>query len=404
MNTLRYFAKFTFLTMKKLCQQRWLLAGLVLLCFLLPLGAGQAAGYLLSRGVDFSGVTLAVTAPEGDDVPRRLEQLMGEMEDITEYCRITAMEEETAMDALSAGEVTAVLVLPEDFIHRVMWGENPDLRLVVDNNRPLESLLLLWVGQSACDILSAFQGGIYAVLDCYDEAASPPGLDRDQVVVDINLRYLSLTMGRAGFFQTELVSATQTLPIPLHYALSFSIYLALSAAPVFVPFYTGSWLRFQRRLRGAGRGASAGYFSALAAGVPMMFLLLFPLLLRTGEGASLPALLGISLLMALFCCAFCSVCCLITGSARECGLVSFVISLLSLALAGGIVPPVLLPAPVRKLSGLSPLGWLRQAAAGAMGYETPAAVWVCLIVSIAAMSALGLVLYARRVEREEAAK
>ena len=41
---------------------------------LLSLGAGRAAGWLLSRGVDFSGVTLAVTAPEGDGVPRLLEQ------------------------------------------------------------------------------------------------------------------------------------------------------------------------------------------------------------------------------------------------------------------------------------------------------------------------------------------
>ena len=50
------------------------------MCLLLPLGAGQAAGHLLSRGVEFSGVTLAVTAPEGDNVPQLLEQYMGEME------------------------------------------------------------------------------------------------------------------------------------------------------------------------------------------------------------------------------------------------------------------------------------------------------------------------------------
>ena len=44
-----------------LCRRRWLLAGLALLCFLLPLGAGRAAEFLLSQGVDFHGATLAVT-------------------------------------------------------------------------------------------------------------------------------------------------------------------------------------------------------------------------------------------------------------------------------------------------------------------------------------------------------
>ena len=65
------------------------------------------------------------------------------------------MEEHEALEALKNGEVTAVLALPENFIQGVMWGTNPNLRLIVSGDRPLESLLLLWVGQSASDILSA---------------------------------------------------------------------------------------------------------------------------------------------------------------------------------------------------------------------------------------------------------
>ena len=84
-------------------RRRWLLAGLALLCFLLPLGAGRAAEFLLSQGVDFHGATLAVTAPEGDGAPRLLEGCMGEMEDIKQYCRFLAMEEDAALNALKAG-------------------------------------------------------------------------------------------------------------------------------------------------------------------------------------------------------------------------------------------------------------------------------------------------------------
>ena len=398
---MRYFGQFFRLSLVRLCQQRWLLAGLALLCLLLPLGAGRAANYLLAQGVRFSGVTLAVTAPQGDSVPQLLEQFMGDMEDIAQYCTITAMEEHAAMDALDRGEVTAVLVLPEDFIHGVMWGDNPDLRLVVGGDRPLESLLLLWVGQSASDILSAFQSGVYAVLDLY-EADPPPGLDRDQVVMDINLRYISLAMGRAGMFREERVSATQALPIPLHYALSLSAYFALSAAPIFVPLYSGSRLSFQRRLRTAGRGVWAGYFSGVAAGVPALLLLLLPALLLAGGGEPLPRL-GAALLAALFCSIFCSLCCLAADSAAGCGLIAFGVSLLSLALAGGIVPTVLLPGPVRRLSWLSPVTWLRQLAACPMGYPVDPAVWLCLGLSGAGMAALSLILYRRRAYRQEVA-
>lgn len=399
MDILRFGAIYFKLTLGRLCQQRWLLAGLALLCLLLPFGAGRAADVLLSRGVDFHGVTLAITAPEGDGVPQQLERFMGNMEDIAQYCRIVSMDGAEAMRALEAGEVTAVLELPEDFIHGVMWGTNPDLRLIVPAGRPLESLLLLWVGQSACDILSAFQSGVYAVLDLYEENP-PPGLGREDVVFDINLRYISLALDRTGMFRTEEISATRSLPISLHYALALISYFALSAAPLFVPVYGGDWLRPQRRLRAAGRGTAAGYFAGIAASAAVLLLLLLPALALAGGGISL-SLIGAALGMALFCSIFCSVCCLISQSAAGCGVAAFTISLVSLALAGGVVPPVLLPGPMRKLSWLSPVTWLQRLAAGTMGYPIPPSAWAGSALTGVGMAALALILYRRRVDSWE---
>ena len=126
-----------------------------------------------------------------------------------------------------------------------------------------------------------------------------------------------------------------------------------------------------------------------------------PALLLAGEGGRPLALAGAALGMALFCGLFCGVCCLAAGSAGGCGLLSFGAALLSLALAGGIVPPVLLPAPVRRLSGLSPVTWLRQLAAGAMDYEVPLSAWAGLTLGGAGMALAMAVLYRRRVDGEE---
>ena len=399
MDTLRFFGIYLNLTLGRLCRQRWLLAGLALLCLLLPLGAGRAAGELLSRGVDFSPVTLAVSAPEGDQVPLQLEQFMGEMEDVAQYCRIVSMDEEAALAALARGEAAAVLDLPQDFIRGVMWGENPDLRLIVSGDRPLEALLLLWVGQSASDILSAFQSGVYAVLDLYEETP-PPGLTRDQVVFDINLRYISLALDRTGMFQSRELSATRTLPVPLHYALALLSYFALSAAPLFVPIYSGGWLRPQRRLRAASRGVAVGYWAGVLAGALLLLPLLLPALLLAGGGPSLP-LLGAALGMALFCSVFSSVCCLVSRSAAGCGLLAFTVSLAALALAGGIVPPVLLPGPVRGLSVLSPVSWLQRLAVGAVGRPPDPSAVLCLTASGAVLAVLTLSLYRRRTDSGE---
>ncbi len=401
MKNLRFFGLCLKLTAGGFCRRHWPLAGLVLLYLLLPLGAGQEAGHLLSQGVDFQGVTLAVTAPEGDGVPRQLEQYMGNMEDIAQYCRILAMGEEEALDALRRGEVTAVLALPKDFIHGVMRGTNPDLRLIVAGDRPLESLLLLWVGQSASDILAAFQSGVYAVLDLYEEAP-PPGLDRDRVVLDINLRYIQLALDRGGLFRTEALSATGVLPVSLHYALALISYLALAAAPLFLPLYSGSRITFQRRLRCAGRGVAAGYFSAVFTGTGVLLLLLAPALLLTEEG-SVSARMAAALGMALFCALFSSVCCLALRSAASCGAVSFLAALLALALAGGIVPGALLPAGVRRLSPLSPVTWLMRLAALPMGYDLPLSSLAGLLLAGSGMLGAALALYRRRANCQEVA-
>ncbi len=402
MGALRFWTTCWKLTWGRLRGQLWLLAGLALLCLLLPLGAGRAAEGVLSQGVELGGITLAIAAPEGDDTARQLEKYMGGMEDVARYCRITAMETQEAMEALEDGGVTAVLLLPEGFLRGVTRGENPDLRLVVAGDRPLESLLLLWMGQSASDILSAFQSGVYAVLDAYDQNP-PPGLSREQVIFDVNLRYITLALDRGGFFRQVEGSATGALPIPLHYGLSLLAYFALAAAPLFRPLYTGGWLGFQRRLRCAGRGCAAGFSSALAVETAGLLVLLAPALLLTG-GGSPPALLGAALLMAAYCALFSALCCLAAERAAGCGTLAFALSLPALLLAGGVIPPVLLPGAVRRLSGLSPVTWLRQLAAWPMGYAPSALTWACLGLSAAAMAAAALALYRRRVEREGAAE
>ena len=87
MSSFRFWNKIIGLTLGKLCQQRWLLAGLALLCFLLPAAMAPAAEAALSRGLGFSGLTLAITGPEGDPVPGQLAQLLPNMSDVSQYCR-----------------------------------------------------------------------------------------------------------------------------------------------------------------------------------------------------------------------------------------------------------------------------------------------------------------------------
>lgn len=396
MGGLRYFQKLTALTLARLCRQSGLLAGLAVLCAVLPLLAGAAAEAVLSGGVSFSGVILAVTAPEGDELPRRLARYIGGMDDVSQYCRVEAMDRDSALSALAEGRVTAVLELPDEFVRRVQTGENPAVGVIVDGSRPLESLLTLWAGQSAADLLAAAQAGICEVLDLYD-ASPPPGLTRDRVVMDINLKYIRWTLDRQAIFDTRRLLPTDTLPIALHYRLSLLGYLVLSAAPLFAWIWQEPWLSGLRRLRYAGRSPAWAFFAGLTACWGLAAAVLFAGLRLLAElpaaGALAAAVTG-----ALFFAAYAAACALLTGSAAGCGGLSFFLSLGALALCGGIVPPVLLPEAVRQLAVLSPITWLRALAARPLGYETAAHPAPALLAGAAVLSGLSAWLYVRRAE------
>lgn len=400
MNTIRFWGTSVIYTWKELCQRRWLLAELVLLCLVLPLCAGPAAQTLLSDGVSFSAITLAVTAPEGDPVPGLLEQYMGNMRDIRQYCTFLAMEEAEAAAALERGEVTAILALPENFIRGVMNGSNPDIQLVVPGDRPLESLLTLWVGQSAADILSSLQAGVYAVLDLY-EASAPDGLSWNQAMTDINLRYIQWTLNRQNLFVLRQVSATQTLPVRLHYELSMLAYLGLCLAPLFSGIYGSRRLTARRRLRCLGRGSLLGYLGDLTACTAAVFLLVAVPVAFLAQEAVLPAL-GAAAVFALFCAVFGSLCCLVTANAASCGGLAFAIALVSMGAAGGILPPVMLPQTLRELSWLSPVAWLRAVAALPAGYPAEDGVLIAAAAAALLMAGLSALLYHRRVTHREA--
>ena len=390
MDSLILFQKLTGLTFGRLCRQLWLLAGLAALCAALPLLAGRAAEAALSEGVSFDRIILAVTAAEGNELPRQLERTVGGMSDVTQYCRLRAMDRAEALEALEAGQVTAVLDLPDDFVRAVQSGENPELRLIVDGSRPLESLLTLWVGQSAADLLAAAQAGIYAVLEEYDRTP-PPGLTRDQAVMEINLKYVQWTLNRQELFNTERLLPTDALPIALHYRLSLLAYLALSTAPLVAWTCQGSWIAGLRRLRYARRSVLWGLAASLLSCWAVMTAAL-----------SAARALGTAAVWAAFFAAWAAACALLTRSAAGCGGLSFLLALGMLAASGGIVPPVLLPEALRRVGDFSPIAWMRAAAAKPLGYtvmDRPAA---ALLGAAAVLCLLSAGLYVRRVdEREE---
>lgn len=372
-----------------------LLAGIVLLCLFLPLCLAPVAETTLSQGVSFSGITLAIVGPEGSSVPKEAEKLLSNMRDVSQYCQVRAMTMEEALENLEQEQVTAIMVLPEGFVSGVMYGTNPDLELIVPDDRLFEALLTLWVGQSASDMLSAIQSGIYAVIDQYHLSPAPE-LTQDEVIAQINVRYINWTLNRQGMFRTSSVSATELLPVGLHYGLSLLGYLMLALAPFFTPVFSGKWLSSQKRFRCAKRGWLGFYLCGVGACFAVMFVLFTAAQLLMVKG-DLVMTLYAAMAGSLFCAGYTAVCCLITGNTRNCGVLTFPAALVFLFLSGGILPPVLMPPMLQRFMDLSPITWLRNTMAvpGGELYPDQSMAGTLLIWSVILL-VIGSLLYRRR--------
>lgn len=333
-------------------------------------------------------------------MPEMLEDVLSNMNDVSRYCRVSAMEYDEAMDCLERGEVTAILVLPEGFVQGVMDGSNPDLELIVSSDRPLESLLTLWIGQSASDLLTSVQTGIYTVLEIYQQNP-PENLSYNDVVLRINMRYVNWTLNRQDMFRLSTIDLTGQLPVEIHYGLSILCFLALSTAPLFTAVYDRKWITAQRRFLAVGRGMLHGWFASFSACWLVMFLLLTAgqLLICGGNPA---VMIGCGALCALFCAAFISLCCLVTSGMGSCGVFTFACTLVMLFLSGGILPAVLLPATLHSCLDASPITWMRSVLALSLEDQEPRSGMIAgLVIAAAAMAAAGAALYRRRGMQEE---
>ncbi|MCR5648210.1 MAG: ABC transporter permease [Oscillospiraceae bacterium] len=393
MSSLRLYFDLFIRDLKKLCRQWILPAGLVLFCAVLL--AGPAAARLLADGIEFDGMTIAVTAPEGDATPELVEQVGGNLRDVRQYCSFRAMSRGEAEEALAAGEVAAVLDLPGGFLEGVMVGTNPDVTLTVESGAPLKALLACTFGHAASDMLTAFQASIYDVIDSY-EASPPAGLSYDDMIFAINLRTIGWALGREACFKIREVSATGALSPAEHYAYSLLAYLALACAPLAAALYAPARLRARKRLRAAGHGAPVCWLSSVCASAAVLLPVIFAVSLLIGAGP-LNALLA-AVVWAAFAGLGYAFVSLLTPNVSGCGTIAFLAALAALFISGGIVPPVLLPAAVQKLSPLSPVTGMRALAAGT---PDPAAL-AALAAEGALLAVLGALLYKRRMERGEA--
>jgi len=298
----------------------------------------------LARGVqslferqDVQGVSIAVVGEMGE--AEALSSFASNLKDISAYCTFVPADMESAMDMLHGGEVSAVLKLPENFVHSILTGENSPAMVHVSPNRPMEGILTVYAGQCAADMLSAAQGGIYAVLDALKES----GGYTDNSVLEINMEYIKFTLGRENMYDHEELSAVEGGDVGAYYASSLMFWLLLIASVLYHPVLCPEQGAWSKRLRAAGCTKLQWAMGAVLPVLLSQCALAGIICAFTGE-ISLFALLSLGVFAGGFAC--------LMGAAFRseavCSGACTAFASIWVFLAGGIVPSVLLPKALRE--------------------------------------------------------
>lgn len=193
------------------------------------------------------------------------------------------MTETEADEALSRGELTSVVHVPEGFLDSIVSGEN-DTRvicLIPSGQTRLGSAVMGEIADVASTLVTASQSAIYGMQRTLYEQGSADRVDPE--TDRLNLMLLNLVLSRSGFGEVEVLGYADGLSLEAYYFCRILLLLLLLAGLSGSVFFLDRKTALAGMLRAGGVGALSqiageylAYLGFLCAGffLPVCFLAL----------------------------------------------------------------------------------------------------------------------------------
>ncbi len=195
-----------------------LVLGAIALIFLVSAIAFYGNEYLyggmssMSDGAKFSlGVVMQDTSSLGGTV---VDTITG-MSQVSSTISFEFSNEDTAMDMLLAGDVMAVIVIPENTVDGILHGDNTPIQVIFPENSGYEAIILKEVADATATLLSSAQAGIYSIYDFYDDHDASSY--RKDALNRMNLKYINMAATGMNMFDESSISATGSIPLMTYY-------------------------------------------------------------------------------------------------------------------------------------------------------------------------------------------
>lgn len=294
---------------------------------------------------------------------------------------IIEMEQKEAEKALRKGEISAYVVLPEDFIERAIKGETDRVTYVTSSgSRTIVTLFKNEITKLITDLVVYNQKGIHAIGNVCQDYSSKKLASKN--VNELSLEYVDLIFDRGKLCTLEELGISEGITLSEYYVCAVSIIFLTLIGISFATVYVKKDHALSSLLTSKGQGVckqvlleSASHFLMLLiqlvavlaiaisvwtyflkSEIPYSFDVLTAFLIR---------LLVVTVLMT----AFNTFMFEISGNFITSVLLYFFFSLGQCYISGCFYPLYALPLPLQKLSVFLPLGIGREYLEGAFLYE-----------------------------------
>lgn len=329
-------------------------AGAIALFFLMGAIALLSSQTLYGDAVT-GRITVGVVLPKEDLLAEKVISMVTSLGSVKSLCDFEYVDQEEGLKQLQAGNLYAVMEIPEEFVQDIIDGTNTPVRILLPPDAGLEGRIFRELTDAGARTLGASQAGIYAG----GELCRLYGLDSSisQLEADLNRIYLSYSLPRTDYFRHRTERATGDVDTVQFYGISACVlFLLLCAIPV--SSYLLPWRpALIRKLSVAGIGHIVRTVSRTLGLTMLIAAVAAPIAAVAAFKGWIAKSLLSAVILFLVCMATAS---LVTLCYQAAGTLMGGILLLFLAgigqhfLSGGFIPLVFLPEAVQKWAPFLP--------------------------------------------------
>ena len=282
--------------------KRCLRLGPMLILSVVCLG-GLSGALLFAKLQDYAGqqqkLTVAVAGETSDDYFQMGLKIFSETDNSRNTVQFVEMDEDEAIRALERQQVSAVLVIPKDFIASVMRGENDKATLITGTSQAnLGMKLVSEIADTVSVLLTESQTGIYTFSEFSLENGDQTYTNDE--IMQLNLRYFDLILPRDELYAVDTPDSAPSVSLAGYYVCAvcivFFLFMGMAGAPLFIQEDRS----LSRVMAARGRGALYQCLSEYGAWC-VFLLLVYTILFVTAAvifstaGCPVPELNGIAL-------------------------------------------------------------------------------------------------------------